>query len=165
MSLPSADGYPATGKIKASRTNNLEASTYVGPEGLIWYDVLTGVLRLGDGVTPGGILIGGGGGGNARPAGPITAIQFNADGNNMGGNASFTFDEANANVQLNGNIVVGNAGVGHFYAEAGIMLNGNVIQQSYTVGDPGYNALSAGPIQVPTGITVDVPTGQRWTIV
>lgn len=161
MSTPS--GYPATGKLVISRTNNLEAATWVGPEGQIWFDVLTGVLRLGDGVTPGGIIIGGSS--SPIPAGPVKSIQFNANGNAMGGNASFTFDEANANVSLNGNIVVGNAGVGHFFAEAGMILNGNVIEQSFTIGDPGYNALSGGPITLPVGVTVDVPTGQRWTIV
>lgn len=162
MSTPS--GYPATGKLVISRTNNLEAATWVGPEGQIWFDVLTGVLRLGDGVTPGGIIIGGGGG-SAKPAGPITAIQYNANGNALGGTGTFTFDAGNANVALSGNIVVGSAGIGHLFTEAGMMLNGNVIEASYTVGDPGYNAFSAGPIQIPTGITVDVPTGQRWTIV
>ena len=54
----------STGKIRASRVNNLAADTFVGPSGLIWYDVDTGVLRLGDNVTPGGTIIGGGGGGD-----------------------------------------------------------------------------------------------------
>jgi hypothetical protein len=41
-------------KIQAGRIANVSANTYVGPEELLWYDE-TGILRLGDGVTPGGI--------------------------------------------------------------------------------------------------------------
>lgn len=41
-------------KIQAGRVSNVVASAYVGDNDLLWYDE-TGVLRLGDGVTPGGI--------------------------------------------------------------------------------------------------------------
>jgi hypothetical protein len=41
-------------KIQAGRIANVSAATYVGPEEMLWYDE-TGILRIGDGITPGGI--------------------------------------------------------------------------------------------------------------
>ncbi len=41
-------------KIQAGRVSNVAASTYVGDKDLLWYDE-TGILRIGDGITPGGI--------------------------------------------------------------------------------------------------------------
>jgi hypothetical protein len=49
-------------KIQAGRVSNVAASTYVGDNELLWYDE-TGILRLGDGVTPGGIPLNFSGGG------------------------------------------------------------------------------------------------------
>jgi hypothetical protein len=44
-------------KIQAGRIITVESSTWVGPEGTIWYDEILGDLRIGDGYTPGGRLI------------------------------------------------------------------------------------------------------------
>lgn len=44
-------------KIKSGRIITVQAETYVGEKGIIFYDEDTGVLRLSDGVTPGGILV------------------------------------------------------------------------------------------------------------
>ena len=56
-------------KIKSGRILNVNAETYVGNEGQIFFDEQTGLLRLSNGVTPGGIPVtsgaGGGGGGSA----------------------------------------------------------------------------------------------------
>jgi outer membrane protein OmpA-like peptidoglycan-associated protein len=52
-------------KISSSRVNNIEADQYAGGTnelGLIWYDEVTGALRLYTGL-PGGQIINGGGGG------------------------------------------------------------------------------------------------------
>ena len=38
------------------------------------------------------------------------------------------------------------------------------IVANYTLPD-GYNAMSAGPVTVATGVTVTVPTGSTWTVV
>ena len=53
-------------KIKSGRILNVNAETYVGNEGQIFFDEQTGLLRLSNGVTPGGIPVtsGAGGGGN-----------------------------------------------------------------------------------------------------
>ena len=94
----------ATGKIKASRVNNLDASTYIGPAGQLWYDVNTGVLRLGDGSTPGGIITGGGGG---TPSGPTQSIQFNNNGS-FGGTSSLTFNPTANVLSIFGNVTANN---------------------------------------------------------
>jgi hypothetical protein len=47
----------ATQRIFASRTK-VTASDYIGHKGMLFYDETTGVLRIGDGVTPGGNPIG-----------------------------------------------------------------------------------------------------------
>lgn len=49
-------------KIKSGRIITVQASTYVGDKGIIFYDEDTPQLRLSDGITPGGIPIIGGGG-------------------------------------------------------------------------------------------------------
>lgn len=47
----------AIGKIKASRVNTVDAPTYVGEEGILFYNFANGVIRLSDGITPGGVPI------------------------------------------------------------------------------------------------------------
>ena len=42
-------------KIKAGRIVNVEVPTYVGNRGVIFFDEDVAELRLGDGITPGGI--------------------------------------------------------------------------------------------------------------
>lgn len=162
----------ATGKIKASRVNNLAADTYIGPEGQIWYDVTTGVLRLGDNVTPGGTIIGGG---NGTPGGANTEIQFNNNGV-FGGNIALTFDVANSVLNLTGlanvtgnvtatdTITAGNEVSANLVtAENALFLNANVVTANYTIPD-GYNAISSGPITIPDGIIVN-SENSNWGII
>ena len=60
-------------KIQAGRIITVESSTWVGPEGTIWYDEVLADLRIGDGVTPGGRLLqfGGTGGGGVTIIGSV----------------------------------------------------------------------------------------------
>jgi hypothetical protein len=140
----------ATGKIKASRVNNLAADTYVGPAGQIWYDVDTGLLRLGDNVTPGGTIIGGGGG-NGTPGGPNASIQFNNNGV-FGGNTALTFDAANSILQVGGAIsAVGNV-TGNYFIGNGALLTGvNVSSNAIFNGDSNVQITAAN-----ANVTVDV---------
>lgn len=140
----------ATGKIKASRVNNLAADTYVGPEGQIWYDVDTGLLRLGDNVTPGGTIIGGGGG-NGTPGGPNASIQFNNNGV-FGGNTALTFDAANSVLNVGGAIsAVGNV-TGNYFIGNGALLTGvNVSSNAIFNGDSNVQITSAN-----ANVTIDV---------
>ena len=114
----------AIGKIKASRVNNLDAATYVGPDGQIWYDVNTGVLRLGDNVTPGGTIIGGGSG-NANPGGPTQSVQFN-NGGVFGGTSGLTFNSTSNVLSTSGNVVSGNVLAGaYFFANGAPFISGS----------------------------------------
>ena len=49
-------------ELFTSRGNYGDGTTRVGQKGRIWYDSASNAFRVGDGVTPGGILISGGGG-------------------------------------------------------------------------------------------------------
>jgi len=51
-----------------------------------------------------------------------------------------------------------------FVASNGLHINSNAIATSYTIGT-GYNAVSAGPITVNSGVTVTVATDSSWSIV
>jgi hypothetical protein len=171
LPIPNPYGNVSTQKVKSSWINNLQANTYVAPYGLMFFDTYDGVLRLGDGSTPGGQLITtGGGGGNGTPAAPNGSIQFNNSGA-FGGNIALTFDAANSVLSLTGqanvigNInVVGNVHANTVYDDDGIFLNANVITMSYTL-PPGYNGITGGPITIEDPAVVTIPVGQRWTIV
>ncbi|QLF88133.1 peptidase S74-like protein [Methylophilales phage Venkman EXVC282S] len=49
-------------------------------------------------------------------------------------------------------------------ASNGIVLNSDTVATSFTF-PTNYNGISASPITVNSGITVTVPSGQRWVIV
>jgi len=49
-------------------------------------------------------------------------------------------------------------------ASNGIVLNSDTVATSFTF-PTDYNGISASPITVNSGITVTVPSGQRWVIV
>ena len=44
-----------------SRDNNSDSATYVGQQDRLWWDPVTNRFYVSDGVTPGGIAVGGGG--------------------------------------------------------------------------------------------------------
>jgi hypothetical protein len=170
LPIPNPYGNVSTQKVKSSWINNLQANTYVAPYGLMFFDTYDGVLRLGDGSTPGGQLITTGGGGGGTPAAPNGSIQFNNSGA-FGGNIALTFDAANSVLSLTGlaNIVgniqaTDNVSANVVIAEAGIFLNANLITESYTI-PAGYNGLSGGPTVVQAPAVITVPNGQRWTVV
>jgi hypothetical protein len=49
-------------------------------------------------------------------------------------------------------------------ASNGIIANATTVSANYTI-PTNYNALSAGPITIDSGITVTVPSGSVWTVV
>lgn len=176
LPIPNPFGNVSTQKIKSSWINNLQANTYVAPYGLMFFDTYDGVLRLGDGSTPGGQIVTTGGGGNGTPAAPNGSIQFNNNGA-FGGNISLTFDAGNSILSLTGDQnVIGNISVvgniaaseavraNSVFADAGIFLNANSISVSYTL-PPGYNGITGGPTTIQDPAVITIPDGQRWTIV
>jgi len=152
-----------------SRDNNANAITFVGQEQRLWYDPATNAIYVSDGVTPGGIPVSGGGGGNGTPSGPNQSIQFNNNGV-FGGNVNLTYDAANAVLTITGNVQASNVAASNtvtgnaVFAANGLFFNGNVIPESVTV-PAGYNAMSSGATLVPDGVIVSVGDGQRWTAV
>jgi hypothetical protein len=169
-----------------SRDNNANASTYVGQLDRLWYDPVTNKIYVSDGSTPGGIPVAGGGSGNGTPGGANTQIQFN-DAGTFGATANLTYNKATNQLTLNGNLTALDATVygtvaavtgvfsGNVTADNtasanvvssrnGLFLDANVIPESYTL-PAGFNAMSAGPIEIVDGANVTVPDGQRWTIV
>jgi hypothetical protein len=76
-------------KIKSGRIITVQAPTYVGEKGIIFYDEDTPELRLSDGVTPGGILFGTGGTGTYVL---VTATTIRLGGIKVGSGLSITGD-------------------------------------------------------------------------
>jgi hypothetical protein len=52
----------------------------------------------------------------------------------------------------------------NYAASNGLLMNNATINTSYTLPS-GYNAVSAGPITVASGVTVTVPSGSTWVVV
>ena len=50
-----------------------------------------------------------------------------------------------------------------FVASNGLLVNNKTVGTTYTI-PTGYNATSAGPITVNSGVTVTVPSGSRWVV-
>lgn len=46
----------AVRKIKAGRVSTVSVDTFVGEQGTIFYDDVTGEIRLADGITVGGVM-------------------------------------------------------------------------------------------------------------
>ena len=53
--------------------------------------------------------------------------------------------------------------VPHIEANNGIIAHNSTITSNYT-GPSGHNLLSVGPVVVDAGVTVTVPSGQRWLV-
>ena len=51
----------------------------------------------------------------------------------------------------------------NFFSTGTLYENAQTISANYTI-TTNYNALSAGPITINTGITVTIPTGSNWVV-
>ena len=51
----------------------------------------------------------------------------------------------------------------NFFSTGALYENAQTIVANYTI-TTNYNALSAGPITINTGVTVTIPTGSNWVI-
>jgi hypothetical protein len=78
-------------KIKSGRIITVQAETYVGDKGTIFYDEFTPELRLSDGTTPGGILFTSGGGGTGTYV-LVTATNTRLGGIKVGSGLSIAGD-------------------------------------------------------------------------
>jgi len=96
-------------------TGNL-STTYIGQQDRLWWNPDTNALYYSDGSTPGGIPVGGGGGGNGVPGGPTNSIQYNAGGGNFGGSSNLTISGA-------GISAVGNITAAYFAGDGSLLTN------------------------------------------
>lgn len=126
----------------SSRDNNATGNTFVGQQDRIWWNPDTNAFYYSDGVTPGGILITGGGSGNGVPGGSVNNIQFNLDGANFGGTPNLVV--TSTGLSSVGNIETGDTIVTDFIADTG---SGNI----YHTGNllPSNNTYSLGLPTVP----------------
>ena len=53
---------------------------------------------------------------------------------------------------------------GNVRVTSGVIENSNTISENYTVST-NFNAMSAGPMSISSGVSVTVPSGSAWTIV
>lgn len=109
-------------KISSSRVNNIEPTEYSGGTnelGLIWYDEITGALRLYTGL-PGGRIINGGGG---TPGGNNTQIQFNNNGE-FAGSSGLTFNSGTDTLRTGSITAVGNVTTDAYFIGDGSRLTG-----------------------------------------
>jgi hypothetical protein len=51
----------------------------------------------------------------------------------------------------------------NFFSTGTLYENAQTITANYTIST-NYNAMSAGPITINTGITVTIPTGSNWVV-
>jgi hypothetical protein len=123
-------------KIKAGQIITVNADNYVGTEGMIFYDD-TGVLRLSDGVTPGGNIITGGGNGSGDGYTGSKGFTGSAGGQ---GNLGFTGSLGyTGSLGLTGSTgFIGSVGSVGFTGSTGIGFTGSQGTTGYT-GSSGTN--------------------------
>ena len=142
-----AGGHPLVkeadlGTIASQNANNVSITggSITGISTLVEQDSATGAAQLPSGTTA------------QRPAGVAGEIRYNSQSNSFEG--------------YNG--VTGWSGIGGGAAGGGadqiFYLNDQLVTTNYTI-PTGKNALSAGPIQLDTGVVVTVAPPSVWTIV
>jgi len=143
------------GNVQEATSNT---ANFVGQEGRIWWDPTRNNFYASDGNTPGGILIGTGGGGNAEPSGSNTWVQYNNSGS-FGSSPNFTFNSSTnvlsatyfsgdgsnlTNVNLTG-VAAGNTTEIQFNTTGDFSASGNLRF------DTGSNTLYTDQVAIPTG--------------
>ena len=86
----------------------------------------------------------------------ITQSNITATGVTAG-----TYTTANITVNSKGQITSASSGVA---MGGGLLINKNSIDENYTLAS-GYNAFSVGPITQASGVSVTIPSGQRWVVI
>ena len=87
-------------------------------------------------------------------SGPINIQSTQSSGTN--GYISFTSGGTTERLRI--------TSAGNVKIASGVIENSNTISANYTVSS-NYNAMSAGPMSIASGVSVTVPSGSAWTIV
>jgi len=86
-----------------------------------------------------------------RPSGTSGSIRYNTSTGQFEGYTSSAWGSIGGGATGGGNDTV-------------FFLNANTVTANYTIST-GYNALSAGPITINSGITVNIANGANWVVV
>ena len=119
-----------TQKLYTSRTNSLDANTYVGEAGRLFYDEPTTthtapILRYSDGVTVGGVPLFANG--DRWPADAVGFLYDDGAGNLSWSSTPTTYSDANVTTLLSGNITTGNIiNAGDYYYANGASLTSTI---------------------------------------
>ena len=119
-----------TQKLYTSRTNSLDANTYVGEAGRLFYDEPTTthtapILRYSDGVTVGGVPLFANG--DRWPADAVGFLYDDGAGNLSWSSTPTTYSDANVTTLLSGNITTGNIiNTGDYYYANGASLTSTI---------------------------------------
>ena len=109
------------------------------PNGYVAKDSSTGAAQLPNGTTA------------QRPTGAVGKFRYNSDLGKWEGHNGTAW----------GSVGGGATGGG---SDAVFVETNQNVTADYTL-TAGYNAMSAGPVTIATGVTVTVPSGATWTIV
>lgn len=145
-------------KIKSGRIITVQAETYVGEKGIIFYDEDTPELRLSDGVTPGGILFTGGGGTGTYVL--VTATTTRLGGIKVGSGLSITGDGTLSAIATSTYVLTTatTSTLGGIIVGSGLTINGAgvlnaVVTSTYTL--PIASAINLGGIKVGANLSID----------
>ena len=126
-------------KIKGSFKNE-DITTHVIEDTYLAHDTVTGQLRIGDGVTPGGTVVttgGGGGGGSGLKFGDTTSATISIDDGgvlNLVGTGGITATVAGDTLTIDGSGVSGGGGGSADLGDLQISGSKLSVQDSSTVG-------------------------------
>jgi hypothetical protein len=133
-------------KTKAGRVP-VNWHTFIGEVGNLFWDMNTGQLRLSDGVTPGGIDIGAGGGG----LGNLVVNDQTISGTDLNGNIYITPDGT-------GEVVIQNLKLGNLTVNDQT-ISGSDVNGDITLAPDGVGLVSAPGFKVPVGSVISGTTG------
>jgi hypothetical protein len=126
-------------KFRASRVNNTTANVYVGQPGDMFYDPITGQLKISDGTTPGGHYI------NLVIATPTVAGAIKAGpGANVSSDGTLTIDTAGLPLSI-GDLDIVAANISTVNANENLNLISNGTGEVNIVGNLHVHTTAQGP--------------------
>lgn len=142
-------------KVKSGRVITVNADSFVGDKGLLFYDEDVPVLRLGDGVTPGGVIVSSGGGTTSTYILPIASTST-LGGIKIGANLTISPDGVlsintgassafkTIAVGTNTNLIASGEDTVQFISGAGILITASSTSSPYK--SVTFSALAIGNI-------------------
>jgi hypothetical protein len=139
-------------KIEAGRLITVASYDWVGPEGTIWYDEIEGDLRIGDGVTPGGRLLGTGGGGSG-PRGYTGSQGYVGSQGLAGYTGSVGYTGSQGDIGYTGS----QGDLGYTGSQGDVGYTGSQ-------GDIGYTGSAGGSLTAEPNVGLEINSGTITTV-